>query len=200
MLRQEINLYRSFKAPKTGASLLTWKRYWLSNLLVVIIMGMIGISTIIGNYVDEGILEKNAHELTQLKDDFTKLKSSFPQLFFSENITDAVSNFKKEMAVQQELIAMLAKRTPFSADLLGLSRTIQPNVWLKKIMIQKSGNDITLEGESIGMTNLNEFLANLDKDPIYKDYAIVINEIKNKNVSDPTNPLNFEIMMTKHEL
>jgi Tfp pilus assembly protein PilN len=200
MLRQEINLYRSFQAPKTGASLLTWKRYWLSNLLVVIIMGMIGISTIIGNYVDEGILEKNAHELAQLKDDFMKLKSSFPQLFFSENITDAVNNFKKEMAVQQELIAMLAKRTPFSADLIGLSRSIHPDVWLKKIMIQKSGNDITLEGESIGMTNLNEFLANLDKDPIYKDYAIVINEIKNKNVSDPTNPLNFEIVMTKHEL
>jgi hypothetical protein len=199
MLRQEINLYRSYQAPQTNASFLTWKRYWIFNAIVAIIMLIIGITSIIGNYIDTRDLKENEVQLTQLKNDFTKLKSSYPQLFFSENITDAVNNFKKEMAVQQELIAMLSKRTTFSDDLIALSRTIHSDVWLKRISIQKSGNEISLAGESIGMTNLNEFLATLDKDSVYKNYAVSINEIKNKNTNDPTIPLSFEIMMTKNE-
>ena len=65
MLRQEINLYRSYQAQPTNASFLTWKRYWILNALAAIIMLIVGMTTIIGNHINKNILLENELKLTQ---------------------------------------------------------------------------------------------------------------------------------------
>tara|TARA_R110000868_G_scaffold290766_5_gene550935 strand:+ start:2157 stop:2759 length:603 start_codon:yes stop_codon:yes gene_type:complete len=199
MLRQTINLHRSFKAPVTTATLFTWKRYWIMNGLVVVMMTAIYFSSLTHEYYKKSQLKNKQQTLAAYQADFKKLKEKFPQLFFSDDINESVKKFKQEMAAQQSIINMLSKRIPFSDDLLALSRTIVPNVWLTSIMIEKNGDDVIITGDSIGTANLHKFIANLEKDKIFKDFSAVIHEVNNKDVTNATNRIDFEIKMARDE-
>ncbi len=129
--------------------------------------------------------------------EFKKLKESYPQLFFSENIDESVANLKKQMAAQQKIIEILSKHAPFSEILLGISRTIIPNVWLNTMTIDKNGELIVLNGESIGMNQLNDYLQSVKTYKIFDSYTVVVHEVKNKDVNDTSVPLTFVINMAK---
>lgn len=197
MLRQEINLYQHFEPPKTAADFLSWKRYWLFNVIVVILSIIIFIFSAIENVYLKHKVDKQQLILAKYQSEFQKIKNTLPQLFFNKDINEAVKSMQNEVAAQKEIIAILARHIPFSEDLVGLSNMIVPNVWLSLISIQKNGDEITLKGDGIGIQNVHKFIGNMENDKIYKNYSIELNEIKNKDVNDPNVRLNFEIRMVR---
>jgi len=114
-------------------------------------------------------------------------------------ITDRpVTSLKNEMAAQKQIIGILSMHNAFSQNLISFSRTIVPNVWLTKISIEKNGDDITLQGESIGMNSMHNFISNLEKDKIYTTYTTTLKKISNEDVKDPATKLSFELNMVKN--
>jgi Tfp pilus assembly protein PilN len=198
MLRQNINLYHQFSTPSGEISYLTWKRYWLLNAAFAACLFIIYFFSLFDNFSEQKqltILQKDlaSNELT-----FNQMKSKLPAQFFSGNIDDAVKNLKKELNARHKIIAILSDRIPFSEDLYALSRTITPKVWLTGIFIDDSGNEITLKGESIGIENLNNFMANLSNEKIFDNYGTELRDANNKDISNPNTRLNFEINMAKN--
>jgi len=198
MLQQEINLYRFFAAPVTDAEFLTWKRYWIANALFASFMVIILLLSISDNYYLKQRLNLAQAKMAEYQAQFQKLKGSFPQFFFGENINDAVTSLKNEMAAQKQIIGILSMHNAFSQNLISFSRTIVPNVWLTKISIEKNGDDITLQGESIGMNSMHNFISNLEKDKIYTTYTTTLKKISNEDVKDPATKLSFELNMVKN--
>lgn len=200
MLRQEINLYRQFLTPVTDASYLTWKRYWIFNGIVTILLIFVYISSSISDASDRRKLLSLQTNLTTYQAKFNQIKSKMPQLFFSENINESVKNLKKEMETQNKIISILSVHAPFSEDLYALSRTITPKVWLSTIIIEKNGSEIILKGNSIGIDNLNNFIENLSNEKKFDGYEIQLQEAKNQDISNPNVRINFEVNMAKkHE-
>jgi Tfp pilus assembly protein PilN len=198
MLRQEINLYRQFTAPLTNATYITWKRYWISNGVYAALMVIVYLYSLMNTTFMRHDAEKLQQQLISYQSDFKKLKDSFPQLFFSENINESVNNLKNQITAQQKIIGILSRHAPFSEVLSALSRTIIPNVWLSYMLIDKSGNIVVLNGDSIGMTNLNDYLVNLKKDAVFAKYELVVQEVKNNDVKNPNNHLDFQINMARN--
>jgi hypothetical protein len=197
MLRQEINLYRHFHPPKTNADLVNWKRFWIFNITVFILMTIICITSFSENiYLRKKDKDLQA-QLVIYQTEFEKLKGTFPQLFFDKDINEAVKTMQSQIAAQQDIISILSKHTAFSENLIAFSRTIVPNVWLNLIDINKNGDDILIKGNGIGISNLHAFIANLQNDKIFGRYTIEIKEVKNKDLSDPKLKLSFEIQMAK---
>lgn len=197
MLRQQVNLYRAFTTPFTTQQYLTWKRYWILNGIFLLFLIIVYFYTLFQNKQMQHKATVLQTQLASYQAEFKKLKDSFPQLFFSEDINDAVTGLKKQMAAQKNIISILSRHTPFSDVLMALSRTIIPNVWLTDILIDKDSNEITLEGESIGMKKLNDFQDSLVKDKAFEKYAIVVNEVNNSDVNNVNVRLKFQIKLTR---
>ena len=198
MLRQDINLYRHFETPQTSADLLTWKRYWILNLAVLILLIIILISSFIENIYTKR-QEKNLQvQLASYQNEFGELKGTLPQLFFNKDASEAVKSMKDELAAQQQIIDILAKNNPFSEILTSFSRSIVPNLWLTTINILKNGNQITIKGNSHG-NNVDEYLAKIDHDAYLKSFTVKLDELKNTDTKGDETKLNFEITLVKHE-
>lgn len=199
MLRQEINLYRQYyvKNDSGEKSLLTWRRYWLSNIAFAVLMTIITIVSFFENSYLKFSLFRSQKQLTELQQQFVKLKSTFPQLFFNQNINEAVENLKKEMAAQKAIVQILSQHAPFSDSLQAFSRTIVAKVWLTNILIEKSGNQIALKGDSFGMDNLNSFIKNLESDKVFSTYTVSMHQMHNSDVNNPDMRLQFEILMVR---
>lgn len=198
MLRQDINLYRHFETPQTSADLLTWKRYWISNFAVLILLIIIMISSFIENIYAKRQVKKLQAQIASYQNEFQKLKGTLPQLFFNKDANEAVKSMKAELAAQQQIIDILAKNNSFSEILTSFSRSIVPDVWLTTINILKNGNQITIKGNSLG-TNVDEYLAKLDRDTYLKKFSVKLEELKNTDIKSSEAKLNFEITLVKHE-
>lgn len=198
MFRQEINLYHYFETPRTSGNLLTWKRYWLLNMAVFVLLTIIYLASMIENTY----LANKAKELhlqsASYQTEFQKLKSSLPQLFFNKNTEEAVKSMRSELAAQKEILAILSRHEPFSEVLASFSRSIVPNLWLTNISIQKNGDEITVKGNSVG-NNVDEFIAKIDQDKLLKNFNVKLNNVKNNDVTDANTKLTFEITMTRHK-
>ncbi len=198
MLRQDINLYRHFETPQSSADLLTWKRYWISNFVVLILLIIITISSFIENVYSKRQEKKLQAQLTSYQNEVQKLKGTLPQLFFNKDPNEAVKSMKDELAAQQQIIDILAKNNSFSEILTSFSRSIVHDVWLTTINILKNGNEITIKGNSLG-TNVDEYLAKLDSDAYLKKFSVKLDDLKNTDTKGSEAKLNFEITLVKHE-
>lgn len=198
MLRQDINLYRHFETPQSSADLLTWKRYWISNFVVLILLIIITISSFIENIYSKRQEKKLQAQLASYQNEVQKLKGTLPQLFFNKDPNEAVKSMKEELAAQQQIIDILAKNNSFSEILTSFSRSIVSNVWLTTINILKNGNQITIKGNSLG-TNVDEYLAKIDSDPYLKKFSVKLDDLKNTDTKGSEAKLNFEITLVKHE-
>ena len=197
MLRQEINLITSLAKPETDSELFTWKRFLIANVIFTVLMIILLISSVLETHRLKNKLKIAENTMMQNQEKFQQMKNKLPQFLFGDNISEAVINMNKEMAMQKKIIAILASSSHFSQNLVALSRTIIPDVWLTKIYIAKNGAIIDLEGNSIGMDNLNEYIARLNKDNLLSPYEVTIKKIGNADVKNPKAKLSFELNMEK---
>jgi Tfp pilus assembly protein PilN len=198
MLRQEINLYRHFETPRTTADLLTWKRYWMLNIAMLLLLIIIFIASFAENVYSRNREKKLQSQIIGYQKEFQQLKSSLPQLFFNKDVNEAVKSMQAELNAQQEIINILSKNKPFSEVLTSFSRTIVPNLWLTSISVQKNGDEITIKGHSIG-NNVDEYIAKVDQDVFLKNFNVKLDNVKNTDATKSDSTINFEISMVKHE-
>lgn len=197
MLRQEINLYRHFETPRTTADLLTWKRYWMLNVAMLLLLIIIFIASFAENIYSRTREKKLQSQIAGYQKEFQQLKSSLPQLFFNKDVNEAVKSMQAELNAQQEIINILSKNKPFSEVLTSFSRTIVPNLWLTSISVQKNGDEITIKGHSIG-NNVDEYIAKVDQDSFLKNFNIKLDNVKNTDATKTDSTIDFEISMVKH--
>jgi len=193
MLRQEINLYRpQFNAQQTEG-FLTWHRLQMIIGGFTAFLFLIFLYSLISNYfLRSEVLNAQTQE-RRLQNKFAELKNHYPQLFFSKDVHESVNALQKELSAQENIIESITNHAPFSQYLIGLSRSITPNVWLTQIEIEKNGQLITLKGKSMGMDALHGFLNNLLKDKAFTGLMLNLSNIEN-NVSQN---VNFEINLSK---
>lgn len=197
MLRQEINLYRHFETPRTTADLLTWKRYWMLNVAMLLLLIIIFIASFAENIYSRNREKKLQSQIAGYQKEFQQLKSSLPQLFFNKDVNEAVKSMQDELNAQQEIINILSKNKPFSEVLTSFSRTIVPNLWLTSISVQKNGDEITIKGHSIG-NNVDEYIAKVDQDAFLKNFNVKLDNVKNTDATKADSTIDFEISMVKH--
>lgn len=197
MLRQEINLYRHFETPRTTADLLTWKRYWILNAVMLLLLILILIASFTENIYSRNREKKLQSQIASHQKEFQQLKSSLPQLFFNNDVNEAVKSMQAELNAQQEIINILSKNKPFSDVLTSFSRTVVPNLWLTSISLQKNGDEITIKGHSIG-NNVDEYIAKIDQDSYLKNFSIKLDNVKNTDAAKINSTIDFEISMVKH--
>jgi hypothetical protein len=198
MLQQEINLYRHYEETSAHADFLIARRFWIFNAIVVISLLIIYFFSIFQLFYMRH-REKNLEiTLAKSKDEFNKIKSGMPQLFFNKDVNEAVKSMRSEVAAQKKIIEILSRNVPFSKILTALSEAIIPDVWLSSISIQKNGEDIILKGNTIG-TKVDEFLDSIEKNKLFTSYHIKLDEVKNSNTESQDIRLSFVITLVKSD-
>lgn len=197
MLRQQVNLYRYFQAPPVAASFLTWKRFCQLNLFMFCFFVLSYFFSVWENYYLTNKKISLEQNIKILQEKFIAVKSTYPELFFSQDVSESVNKLKKELETQTRIISILVKRQPFSNDLIAFAKAIVPNVWLSRITIDKNGDEITLDGKSTNMKTLQLFLENLLNNKTFDGYVINIRQVENAAKGDKENNVTFEIGITK---
>lgn len=197
MLHQEINLYRSFATPRPAAQFLTWKRYLISQIVGAALL------TIIYLYSSLHILylqhEKTTltTEADTLQKEFYVTKNHYPQLFFSHDVGQTVTELQKQLDAQAKILQTLQTPTPFSQNLSALSTIITPDVWLTKILISNHDGKITLEGSSLSPSAIQQFIFNLSHDKLFANYTVSVNDIQSGVHDAKDQSIHFELYLVK---
>ena len=192
MLKQTVNLYRAFKAPKPAENFLTWKRY---RMLIIaffawfILLAVISLVKILS--LDH---EKSAllTQISQLQKEFLKIKATYPQVFFNEDASKVIEKLQLDVDTKAKILREISHNLPFSQILIGLAQEIVPNVWLTQIEITKSGKQIALKGNSIDTDNLQKFINNLLKNKLFSTYNINVTNVE-KSTEKDNSQISFEL-------
>lgn len=197
MIKQEINFYRHFKPKQTTGSVLSWRRFWILNGVILALLFATYIISLVEVIYLRSQNQSLQKELVTYQTKFEAVKKTFPQLFFSDDINQSVADLKQEIAAQERIVSILSKRDPFSDNLIALSQSIIPNVWLTRIQIQNNGDEITLDGNSFGISNLHHFISKLNESAVYSKYEVDIKGIKNTNKESTNGKISFELHMVR---
>lgn len=194
---QEINLYQQLKKAPTSADYLTWRRYLIANVVFLFFLVFVYCLNILGNHRMAAQLKIANADLVTYENSYKTLKNTLPEFLFSSNVNDTVNNLKKELETQKLIVNILSKHNLFSNNLMALSNSIVPNVWLTKFVIEKNGDTIVLTGNSFGLDNLHAYIDRLNKEKAFDNYEITIKQINNQNAKDTHDKLKFELNMVK---
>ncbi len=197
MLQQEINLYQHFVKVPSHADYFTWRRYWAANFIFLIFLVLLYFNAIFSNHRLASELLVATADISKYENSYKTLKNTMPQFLFSSNVNDTVNNLKKELDAQKLIVGILSKHNLFSKNLIALSNSIVPNVWLTKFAIEKDGDTITLTGNSFGLDNLHTFIDHLNKEKAFDKYEVTIKQINNQNAKESHAKLTFELNMVK---
>src|SRR5579862_4716337 len=195
MLKQQINLYLPFIAARPPTALLTWNQFWISQVLVLMLL----IATYfysIGNLFYLSKEQKQAAQSeTFLQKKFYALKEQYPALFFSQNVAQTLNLMQKNIESEKKFLNDLTPHTPFSQKLLALSRVIVPNVWLTNIIISNVDQTMVLKGQTLSSEYLQSLLTNIAHENTFANDVFSVNNVENLNNKEGA--LAFEITIMK---
>ncbi len=197
MLRQDVNLYRSYLAPKGATGYLTWKNYWLSVIFFTccyLCLYFYSLWTLHSLNSRTAMLTATS---TQLQQEFIQLKGRFPPLFFTENVTTTLNHLKNDIDTQRRLLASIKGTRYFSVNLTDFSSLIVPNVWLTRFTFEAGGEKIQLSGKSLNKEALDTFIKNLAANSHYSSYNITLENVANMAKPVSKTDLVFAIDMVK---
>ena len=133
----------------------------------------------------------------KLEKDFLALKSTFPPLFFANDVNISVETLKKQLEEQKQLLTSLGPVSIFSQHLSAFATDIVPNVWLTNITIDSSGRTITLKGKSTDMDTLQNFFSQITKNPLFEGYIFNADNVAKAAIVKDQGNLIFELSMSK---
>jgi len=196
MLRQEINLYHFFKEPSSQRNWLSADKaiFYISLFFLWLILVYI-YSTWANHRLHEQVLLEQKR-VAQLQNTFYQLRKGFPATFFTKDIKESVSQIQKEIDAQQQILGSLSNQLAFSNDLQILSQAIVPNVWLTSISISNGGDVFEINGNSLSIDNLQQFIGNLSTQPNFKNFVLTTDNIQ-KSTLDTKDILTFQISIKK---
>src|SRR5262245_9586068 len=133
--RQEINLFKLFKAPPPITSIITWRRLILSYLCATLFFILLTLFTLGQSYYLNNEKDYLIRRSQQLKKLFYGLKKNYPSFFFTQDVTNLVEQLQKNIDSQQTLLQSIINKKPFSKDLILIAQTINAGTWLTGITI-----------------------------------------------------------------
>ncbi len=197
MFQQEINLYNIIVEPEAPPTALSWKRMWLCQIACVIFFILLSLANYFSAYRLNHHKLQLAAQAETLQQQFYKIKNTYPSIFFSRDVEESIHKLGQEMIAREKILQKIANHGLFSNSLVALSTIIPTNVWLTMISIDKSGDEITLKGNSNDSTSLQSFLSALNNAPIFSNYALSVNNIDDNKATPQKGDLIFEITMMR---
>lgn len=131
------------------------------------------------------------------KKKYYETKSQFPQIFFSQDVTQSVQELQQTVSIQEKLLHSIETAKPFSNYLVALAEVIVPEVWFTDIRIAQGGQEVTLKGNSNHRANLEKLIANLLKHPLFIGANLNMNNIEETSKEDKNDNLIFELSLIK---
>lgn len=196
MQRQEINLYKKMESPGAAWNYFSWENFYRSQIGMAVFLLFVYFFSIWHTHSLKKEKYQTENKIVELRSQFLRLKKSYPDILFSNNVLLSLSQLEDELRNQQALINTIVNRISFSGILISLSQNIVPDVWLTQIVINNGGKNIYLKGNSLTMENIKKFIDNLFKDKIFSAFNFNLKNIEhNENAGNDT--INFEILMTK---
>lgn len=180
MLRQDINLYTSFKTSTPALEYLTWKQLVLSSvgfLLLLILSYILDVSDL---FYQKHHLASLNKDIIHLQSQFESKKSLYPSFFFSDNVAKVVEDQEKNMQLEAQLLEKIANRISFSTILLALAEIKLPAIWVTEINIEDGGNVVKLTGNSLSMADLKFYFTQIQANHYFNDTHVTINSVEHK--------------------
>ena len=159
MMRQDFNLYRKLVVSQPTTGTLTWRQFWLANLFFCVLLSLVHVCVQWDVY---SLIHENDELTLQIQtaeNEFNVLKSQYPKILFSENLTTSLKELQNALEIQKRILTSITDRVSFSANLLAFAQSITPNVWLTGFILNDGGNEITLKGKSIDNQSMQKFIS-----------------------------------------
>lgn len=89
---------------------------------------------------------------------------------------DATARLRQELAAKQRVLEYLesgpiARRDGFSAHLHGLARRVVDDLWLERIVFERGGDRLRLEGHALRAGGVPQMIAALGDEAVYSGHA-----------------------------
>lgn len=184
MLRQEINLYSSFKTSAPTLKYLSWKQLILSTtgfLLLLILSYLLSM----GDYYYQKYRQSAVGDnISLLQAKVEKKKSLYPAFFFSDNVAKEVEAQEKNMQIEAQLLEKIANHISFSTAMLALGEIDLPNIWASEIDIKNGGDNIEITGYALSMPDLKSYFTQIENNHFFKNDHVSINKVEHTPKED----------------
>jgi Tfp pilus assembly protein PilN len=197
MLKQEINLYRSFEEPTPVSEILSFQQLCRSTIFAGIIFTLMFFSSLWHLHQLKNTKTTLTQQAIALDANLTNLKNAYPQIFFYQNAQQSIEQLQKQLDTQEKILNTLVHITPFSQQLTLLAKIIMPDVWLTEISIQNSGATIILFGNSRSTQAMQLFIQRIFQEPAYAKYQLQLKNIESQDKTKTDENLSFTLTLTK---
>lgn len=197
MLRQDINLCHALTPTKPAAYFLSWRRFLYGQLLFFIFSLICFAYLAWHTYALEKTRTLLASQVEAEQKTLLHYKSEISPLFFEDDVGQTVDSMQQQLSEEMRLLQSLAMPMPFSSILLTLSATIIPDVWLLKITLAKSGDEIILRGKSMNHQALQSYISALTQNKLFTDFSFNVDDINNISANNNDQSLAFQITLKK---
>src|SRR5436190_6995802 len=132
MLHQEINLYNAFKEPTVIQDWLSIDKFIFYNSLLFTLFILIYLVSIWANHRLENQVIEAHKDIAKLQTNYYIMREKFPPIFFTQDVKQSVKQIQAEIIEQENTLNSLSTPNLFSKQLISLSQSIVPYVWLKE--------------------------------------------------------------------
>jgi Tfp pilus assembly protein PilN len=196
MTQQTINLYKKITSENYfSESPLTWQLFIISNLIIIAGYTLVSLVSFFNIKEMAALHQSKITEIAQLQTEVTKLKSIYPETFFTKDVNTSLKEIQEHIQKDQALLDSLSNHVYFSKALTDLSKVMVNDVWLTDIKFSNNGQLINLTGRSINMNKFNLLIKNILADKAYSDYRLDIDNID--TAKEINTPLTFTITIEK---
>lgn len=187
-MQQQINLYRYLPHPIKSFLDLKMLTLLLGGffgfLMVIFLIGFIHTE-----YLSSRLAKINL-QLTQSRQHFQDLAAQFPEIDSAEHAL-----------LNNEVSACSTKFSPYFE---AFANAIVSGVWLTEINISNNGRHVSLIGYASRAIGAEEFLEQLNKQPVFANLPFVIQNLSAVNNTTPKQPmpnntLSFNLLAGKPE-
>lgn len=170
MKKQNINLLQIEKKRQ---------KFELDFLMILkIVGGLAGLLALITLYsfVRHWMLQSEYLKLEAAKEKetqkLTATASKLPSKQTSDEVKQSIEKLTQTKKERETIIIVLTERKTsqfgnFSTYLLALSKEAVEGIWLTKILLEKSGNQVTLEGKTLKPSLVPKLIDGLGQEPVF---------------------------------
>lgn len=196
MFRQQINLNKAFIKPKIVDSLLSFRRFWITNAIFLSLLFILYIGSLIELYYLNGQFKSLVIQNNLLEKQFENTKNQYPTLFFSQDIETNINHLEQSLASEEKILETISRKVDFSIYLEMFSQLIVPQTWLTSFSIDNQGSTVQLQGKSLTANGIQLFLNNLLAEKQLHDYTLNIKDIRHTTENEQ-HRFEFEINAVK---
>lgn len=192
MASQEINFYHLL--PKKSGMYLNREVVILSYGLVILVLFLLCILFVLKKHNLSGEYLASQAQSDFLQHQIDVLVAKYP-IYDQEKLKVSLEEVKAQIANKSSVIEALMPNANFSNYLLGIAESTVKGVWLKQITVNRDMPKIVLKGYMIQRAALEQFLNNLQHQPIFKGMQFNLEDL-----TESMQPATFTISTKQSDL